>query len=119
MAARYLAVPVTPENLKRGDIITGFHLEPVSVVESAPVPHPTREGWWTLEKATRYGVGQYVLTEGETESVGRVPLVDVGHSFGIWLAPCGCAVSAEDHCEKCGPYNRHSPKYGEETNAGV
>lgn len=113
-AQRYLGTSVLPQYLRRGDIITGFHLEPVAIVESAPVPHPTHEGWWTYQQASHYGVGTYVLTEGACTRVGRVPLTQTDPDayasiLGTWVAPCGCVVNKGEHCEECGPYNGASP----------
>lgn len=114
MAHRYLGTSLPPQYLRRGDIVTGFHLEPVAVVEGPPVPHPTHNGWWVVESASAYGVGSHVMTDGETWSVGRVPLMtaDTGPYstlIGAWLAPCGCAVNRREHCADCGPYNGSSP----------
>ncbi len=114
LAAYYLGTSLPAEEIKCGDIVTGFHLEPIAVIESAPVPHPTHSGWWTYERADRYGVGTYVLMWGETVSVGRIPLStnDPGpyrRLLGAWAAPCGCLVNRGEHCEECGPYNGNSP----------
>ncbi|WP_406305758.1 hypothetical protein OHA61_30615 [Streptomyces sp. NBC_00885] len=113
-AQRYLGTSVLPQYLKRGDIITGFHLEPVEVVEGPAEPHPTHEGWWTVQKSTPYGVGWYVMTEGATASVGRIPLANSDRGpqsalLGNWTTPCGCVVNKGEHCEECGPYNGASP----------
>lgn len=112
-AMRYLGEEVPPQELKRGDIIIGFHLEPIAVVESAPVPHHGKEGWWTYEAANWIGVGTYLFTENGTARVGRVPLrrPDPNAYVSLWQAPCGCAVNKGEHCEECGPYNAFSPLY--------
>ncbi|MGN7135780.1 hypothetical protein [Streptomyces pseudogriseolus] len=113
-AQRYLGTSVTAEYLRAGDMITGWESAPWMVVESAPVPHPTHAGWYVYRAATAHGVGSYVLTEGETVRVGRIPLTNTDPDayaaiLGTWQAPCGCVVSKGEHCEECGPYNAHSP----------
>jgi hypothetical protein len=113
-ARKYLGTSLPPQEIKRGDMITGWELAPWMVIESAPVPHPTHEGWFTYEAATAHGVGSYVLTDGETLSVGRIPLTNTdrgayGSLLGKWTAPCGCVVNKGEHCKECGPYNGASP----------
>jgi len=113
-AARYLGTSVTAPYLRRGDIVLGFHLEPVAVVESAPVPHPTEKGWHVLKLSNGYSVGSHVMTDGEAYRIGRVPLTNTDRDayaavLGTWEAPCGCVVNKGEHCEECGPYNGASP----------
>ncbi|MDQ1016720.1 hypothetical protein QFZ43_003269 [Streptomyces afghaniensis] len=113
-ARRYLGTSLPPQYVKRGDMVTGWEMAPWMVIESAPVPHPTHEGWFVYTAATAHGVGSYVLTDGETLSIGRVPLTQTDPDayaaiLGTWEAPCGCVVNKGEHCEECGPYNGASP----------
>lgn len=106
-----MSTAALPQELKRGDVLTGWNYAPVGIVEAAPKPHPTKTGWWLVEVATPYGVGTRVFGEGMTASVGRVPLKNLHPNslLGMWVAPCGCEPHNGEHCTKCGPYNTASP----------
>ncbi|MFD7552958.1 hypothetical protein ACFV9E_00210 [Streptomyces sp. NPDC059835] len=112
-ARMYLSDMVPGGELKRGDVILGFHMEPWQIVTQDPRPHPTQAGWFLVEKhnATASVPGLYVYNDRQTARVGRIPLtnIDTSKFFGVWQAPCGCVVSNREHCQECGPYNGHSP----------
>jgi hypothetical protein len=113
-AQRYMSADVVPQELKRGDVLTGWNFGPVGVVESEAVPHPTEAGWWLVDVASPYGVGTRVFGVEMRATVGRVPLKNVnpnGYLLATWQAPCGCVVTNGQHCEECGPYNSASPLY--------
>lgn len=106
MARCYLSTERLGSELLPGDVITGFHREPVRVVVGVPMVHPTHGhlGWATVQEASPYGVGTYVYLPDSCASVGRVPLVNVetnGWNSPRWQAPCGCVVSDGAFCDEC------------------
>jgi hypothetical protein len=111
LALHYLGTDLPIRYLNRGDILTGFHGQPVGVVERPAYPHPEREGWWLLDVAGRVDVAPYIyMSANDTLRVGRVPLRSTNPYFLLaWETPCGCKVYEREHCEECGPYNAASP----------